>query len=1361
MISISNAFRQLLKSGDTDYQNIVIITLANGTVLGDLTHEHILIGGIDKDNAVSEDTAFTALGAAIINSISVTIDNRDETYSNYDFKGAKVTYRIRKLVNGTVENLLIGTYTVEDTRYNGFSIILECLDYMEKFDRPYVTGLNYPTSALNVVREACSKCGVLLNETRTGFPSLSDSIDTKPEGDAITYRDVIASIAQMHGYYAFANVNGRLDFGWFNRSYLDTLISRIDNNTFNPANIDLTKVHYIDSLFSQDISVDDVYISGVAITITQEVTVTDEETGSTSQQDVATTYSRGTDDYVISIEDNLFINADNVNVIADRLADLLIGLRFRKCTITHLNDFTMEAGDIAVIKDRKGSYYPILVTRSNFKVGGRQTTVSGAETPSRNVSKIYSKYTKNIVRNNALLNREKTQRELQYEDLVDKLANSNGLYMTADVDEGGASIYYLHNKPNKDESNIIWKMTSEAVAVSSDGGETWNAGLTVDGALLVKILSAIGINADWINAGAITVTDPNGNVIFEVSKDENRVIIRDTAISIGGMKLPDKLDEIMSNISWQSDTKIETWYQDTDPSLTWGQKESNWIDSTSADILDQNGEPIPLLSEMQESDHNGDIWHKTDDNTEWRYQDGEWQPVDVPDYVFDKIDGKAAIWGVQPVPPYNENDLWFTGEDILYCVHSRAENESFVESDWIKKDYYTDDSALQEWITGDYKDTIDDIKTQVDGKAETWYQANDPSTAWTTPELKNLHKGDLWFKTTDSTTWFWNGTKWEESQSVPQEVFDKIDSKAQIFASQPTPPYQVGDLWFTGTNILYCVRARAEGASYAASDWVKKDYYTDYHQMTSYETWQQLTNNGTLQGIVYDQNTGQLYINGEYIRANTLDGDLIKAGSIKADRLAIASGTNMYASYDTMSQIVLSTLTDATSPSATAGITTTSRGPGYNLYNADSNIPVYGVKYFRLFASSSDTNVYIFLGHSSTQEGRIPVRNLQKYRISFYARGNISGVSLALWIREFSGQTETYQSVAKTYTLTTSWKRYEADYTAEPHTSGGTYYSTTHIRLGFALRTASAYLDVCAIMVEEIENFNYATSAFSPASITVIDGGNIRSKSITSEQISIVGGWTIASNKMYANGISLTANNGRIDFENYTNPYGNINRKTAYITNNGTGSFYELYSDTLTVGGELISGDDRANPPSIDAGRTYVTFGQETTISANAYLRGNSTRIYGTGYFSGNVYLLNHATGTGTYTLFVNPQGLISRGSIPESSSIRYKNHVRELTSEDAKALYKLRPIWYKYKPEILPENDSLIDKPLPGFYAEDVAEIIPEATYKNDDGLVENWRPKEIIPYLVKTIQDQHKKIEELENKLDEILTLLKGRDI
>lgn len=205
---------------------------------------------------------------------------------------------------------------------------------------------------------------------------------------------------------------------------------------------------------------------------------------------------------------------------------------------------------------------------------------------------------------------------------------------------------------------------------------------------------------------------------------------------------------------------------------------------------------------------------------------------------------KGRIFVVQPTPPYDKGDLWFnsTSSDIMVCMRDGGrQSGSFVASDWQKRDKYTDDSALTNFINNVYTVALNSIQDQIDQKAETYYQDSDPALTWGAAIAgiaiagvdkigiwnSGEHEGDLWFRTTDNTTWYFDGSNWVQ-QSVPDEVFDQIDGKAQIFVGQPYPPYHVGDLWFNGTesDIKTCTTQRLSG-SFVSGDWVKYNKYTD------------------------------------------------------------------------------------------------------------------------------------------------------------------------------------------------------------------------------------------------------------------------------------------------------------------------------------------------------------------------------------------------------------------------------------------------------------------------------------------------------------------------------------------------------
>lgn len=510
MINVSSAFREALANDIRTYIERAVITLEDGTVL-ELGNAQLWGGGYEVDDAVSQDNSFEAIGSAIINSAKLVINNIYDDYSDYVFENAKAELYIGlELDDGgqtRVESPKKGTYIVDGAQYNGSIITLSLLDYMYFFDRPYSDStLTYPASCDTIIRDACTICGI--NLASTTFPNRDTVIAERPTDEAITFREVIAYVAQICGCYARCNTNGNLELKWFDTASLEGQSA---------------SVYHIDSIYKSDVSMDDVVITGVRATY--NVTIDGKEQ--------TLTYLTGSEGYVIEISKNPMITGLTVQDIVNRLGVQLIGLRFRKASVSHSSDPTLEAGDVAILDDRKGNSYPILVTRTRFKVGSSQNTVCGAENPARKSAARYSAETKNYVEIRKMINEQKDAFDAAIEDLSERIDAADGMFTTQKTTPGGGTITYLHNKPLLSESDIQIMISSVGVTVTSNGTDpqpTWY-GLTVDGTLISNILNTVGINASWINTGQLVIRK-NGQVAFFADVDTGTVRISGNSISI-------------------------------------------------------------------------------------------------------------------------------------------------------------------------------------------------------------------------------------------------------------------------------------------------------------------------------------------------------------------------------------------------------------------------------------------------------------------------------------------------------------------------------------------------------------------------------------------------------------------------------------------------------------------------------------------------------------------------------------------------------------------------------------------------------------------------------------------------------------
>lgn len=218
MRNVSSAFKQALENDQREYIEYADFTLENGTTLN-LTNEHFWQNGFSYEDSVSPNNKFQ-VGSAVINKVNLTINNIYGDFDEYDFFGAVAIIGVGLEINGVVERVNFGEFTVVDQPdYNGSLISIELYDNMFKFDEPYSeSNLAYPASLDTIVRDACTNCGVVLGTT--DFPNKNFVVQERPDDENITFREVIAYAAQIAGCYARIEYSveghdGRLALRWF------------------------------------------------------------------------------------------------------------------------------------------------------------------------------------------------------------------------------------------------------------------------------------------------------------------------------------------------------------------------------------------------------------------------------------------------------------------------------------------------------------------------------------------------------------------------------------------------------------------------------------------------------------------------------------------------------------------------------------------------------------------------------------------------------------------------------------------------------------------------------------------------------------------------------------------------------------------------------------------------------------------------------------------------------------------------------------------------------------------------------------------------------------------------------------------
>lgn len=684
MRTLSEKFKELQEAHPGQILRFVDLTLKDGTVLH-LTNHELWNKGFQFEDAVSGESEFE-IGSVIVNQCVISINNIYDDFTEYNFDGAEaVCYLGMQISETQLEKIRICTMTVVEAPYQNSSVItLTCYDNASRFDRDYSEStLKYPATRSQIIRDACTVCGVTL-----GTPSFYGEdfvVSERPADEALTFRQVLAWTAQLGCQWIRCNAYGQLCVGWYD----------LEPKTFSK----------ISSTNGLTINIDQVVITGVRVAEYSEDQA-DEEVNE---------YLYGKEGYVLSITGNRLITKGTGKEAVSRIGQKCVGMSFWPFSGSELMDIGLEAGDAVKITDRKGKTYQSYVTVTTLKPGEYQSVACNAKSAARNSAKRYSELTQAYVSQRRQAKKEKTQWENELEGLSKRLNESPGLYTTEEADSDGGKIFYWHNKPDLKDSDIIWKMTAEACGVSTDGGKTWNTGLSVDGRLITKIMSTIGLNFSWGVGGELVIKDRSGKETVYMNAETGEVRICATSFTLQGETVDDiakdlankaledfiqnEYSDALNEITESLDKKAETWYQESDPAVNWTERSTNepLEDEDGGHIVDENGQDFATVWEREKRLHNGDLWHNPATNEEYMYKDGNWVSMSIPDEVFDMIDGKAQIFVSTPTVPYAVGDLWFNDAtaDILTCIKDR-DSGSFTVADWQKRNKYTDNTAVDD-----------------------------------------------------------------------------------------------------------------------------------------------------------------------------------------------------------------------------------------------------------------------------------------------------------------------------------------------------------------------------------------------------------------------------------------------------------------------------------------------------------------------------------------------------------------------------------------------------------------------------------------------------------------------------------------
>lgn len=518
----------------------------------------------------------------------------------------------------------------------------------------------------------------------------------------------------------------------------------------------------------------------------------------------------------------------------------------------------------------------------------------------------------------------------------------------------------------------------------------------------------------------------------------------------------------------------------------------------------------------------------------------------------------------------------------------------------------------------------------------------------------------------------------------------------------------------------------------------------DVDNLTQEEVFNILTNNGRLQGIFMKD--GMLYLNGSYIKSGKVSGEYVDARNLTVTNssgqktLAIDSYGNVSLMVSTFSLSGKAVATEDYVSNKTAQALSEAKiyadqKTGNLLKGADLSTeslnqywntsgtimqgqsdPDGGTKAVRLYGTSGDCFI------SARYSNNNPVKAKGQYEIRVWLKSNTSRTIVV-----------SINRVSYSCALTSTWKQFR--FTAPVTTPNTQGYENFTIG-GFASIGSGAYVYVYNPEV---------VHSYSPADILAMLTNNgamdgiymynnqlyVKGKYIDVDDLkalnATIGGFNIG-NASIANGCTgLTSKtkgvyigtNGLRFYSSDSN-----GRESSFTFNTSNGSF-------AIVGAAIKMGDSRL---SYDDGALTVKYGLHVYAARSGDFGDGST---GEIIFKGLP-----ATSGGTHLVRESGTAIIAALS---SSSKRYKDHIAMLKDAEAEKLLDIPVVWFKYKEGYLVKGDRFVDKPMPGFYAEDVYRAFPECAMVNPDTSVEDWNYRTLIPPMLKLIQNLYKEIKEL----------------
>lgn len=878
-------------------------------------------------------------------------------------------------------------------------------------------------------------------------------------------------------------------------------------------------------------------------------------------------------------------------------------------------------------------------------------------------------------------------------------------------------IEYLNNKMGLGDFELQIPLIDAYNALMSDrvtDKEQFIDAILVDGTMITKILNSIGINADWINTGAFTVLDSDGNIMFKADTATGRVDIVANSFQLRGKTLEEIAKESTKNyvdaVIGDKIKDINTQYFDSyDPTLT-NKPASDWTD---ADAKEK---------------HIDDIFYNTNTKKMFRFVkiDGvySWENFDDPDIkaaldaastAQDTADGKRRVFLVTPTLPYDEGDMWVTsttdGKGEIKICKTPRQSGAFSSADWISPSYVDSDdvnNAINEYDNSLGQPEIFNKLTN-NGKNKGIYIQDGELYINASYILSGVLAGKFINGKGMSVTDKENKTTFyidndgnvmiaaktltiggKDVEDIAGDTIDEKIKKAIPLVIQLSSEYQAIPVNADGNYSSFPRCEVKVQVFYGESD-VTSEAAISYSTENITGTWSSGTHTYSVKSLSEDI--------GWVDFSTTYNGITITKRFNLAKQYAGGNGTN---------------------------------GKDATVYYLECETTT--IKRCSNSSGGYDYSPSPLVFHLYSQTG------------AEERKQNISG----RWTFEYTEDGSTWNAISGTGVgidmKFSAWDRITNRTTAIRCTVG----NSSGVILGMLSVSVLADAEVTreAVFNALTDNGDRQLIAYGSDGKLYINGEYIKSKTITADLIDVntldaivakIGGFVVGSSSIHTSGrnsMTSTTQGVYIGINGFS-----VYKDTSNYFNMNTSVGLQIKGGTIKLGNVTLA-------EASDKKSLSVKYGMQvhTQRSSGQFTDG-----------SGEFKLINLTTVSSGQTLCI-ASNIVYKLS---SSSKRYKNHVRNMDSSEADKLLKVPVVWFQYKKGYLKEGDSFEDKPVPGFYAEDVYKQYPEGVIFNEDGQIEDWNYRTMIPAMMKVIQDQNERINTLEdtvNTLNERLNKLEG---